>query len=142
MTIDPKYTFSYVSIFLTSVYFLLDLSNRILFSYTLSDNSVVVAVILVYPLPLSYYTCYETALLTFSLLVIRYLLFITIYHRLCVLWFVAAYSGVSRHVLLRNHFNGYQSITTYFCEGTDNLLLSTATRTSGYYSGCIERNLW
>jgi hypothetical protein len=32
--------------------------------------------------------------------VIRYLLFITVYHRLFVLWLIVAYSGLSRHALL------------------------------------------
>jgi hypothetical protein len=32
--------------------------------------------------------------------VIRYLLFITVYHHLFVLWLVVAYSGLSRHALL------------------------------------------
>jgi hypothetical protein len=54
--VDRKYTFCYCSIFLTSVWFLHDPSNRILSDYTLSDNSVVVAVIFVYPLPLSCHT--------------------------------------------------------------------------------------
>jgi hypothetical protein len=36
--------------------------------------------------------------------VIRYLLFITVYHRLFVLWLVVGYSGLSRHLLL-----GYES---------------------------------
>jgi hypothetical protein len=31
---------------------------------------------------------------------IRYLLFITVYHRLFVLWLVVAYSGLSRNALL------------------------------------------
>jgi hypothetical protein len=100
MTIDLTLTFSYFSIFLTSIYFLLDSSNRIVSLYTLFDNSVVVVVIFVYPLLLSCHICYYTALLAFSLSVIRYLLFITVYHRVFLLWLVVAYSGLSRHALV------------------------------------------
>jgi hypothetical protein len=62
-----------------------------------------------YPLSLKCYTYWSTTLPTFSLLVIRYLVFMTVYHRLFVLLLLVAYSGHSRDALLVINSSVYAS---------------------------------